>query len=82
MARYQQFEDEAFGAANNEITSTDLGVKYYFARKGRGGSSIALNYMFRDADGGVTQRIFDERGANLAGSDIDDVLLARLQFEF
>jgi hypothetical protein len=82
MARYQQFEDEKWGTTNNEITSTDLGVKYYFARKRRGGSSIALNYMSRDADSGVTQRIFDERGANVTGNNIDDVIMARLQIQY
>lgn len=82
MARFQQFEDDTFGTSNNEITSTDLGVKYYFARKGRGGSSIAFNYMLRDADSGVTQKIFDERGANVTGNNVDDVIMARLQVQF
>ncbi len=76
MPRYQQFEDDKWGITNNEITSTDLGVKYYFARKERGGSNIALNYMLRDADSGVTQKIFDERGANVTGNNIDDVIMA------
>lgn len=82
MARFQQFEDEQWGTSNNQITSTDLGVKYYFERKGRGGSNIALNYMLRDADSGVTQKIFDERGANVTGNNIDDVIMARLQVQF
>lgn len=82
MARYQQYEDDKYGTTNNEITSTDLGIKYYFARKERGGSNIALNYMLRDADGGVTQKIFDERGANVTGDNIDDVIMARLQVQF
>jgi phosphate-selective porin len=82
MARFQQFEDEAFGASNNEVTSTDLGVKYYFERKGRGGSNVSLNYMLRDADTGVTQRIFDERGGNVTGDNVDDVIMARLQVQY
>lgn len=82
MARFQQYEDDKYGTSNNEVTSTDLGVKYYFARKGRGGSNIAFNYMLRDADSGVTQKIFDERGANLTGNNIDDVIMARLQVQF
>jgi hypothetical protein len=82
MARFQQFEDDAFGTSNNEVTSTDLGVKYYFERKGRGGTNVSLNYMLRDADTGVTQRIFDERGANVVGDDVDDVIMARLQIQY
>jgi hypothetical protein len=82
MARFQQFEDDAFGTSNNEVTSTDLGVKYYFDRKGRGGSSVSLNYMLRDADTGVTQKIFDERGANVKGDNVDDVIMARLQVQY
>lgn len=82
MARYQQFEDEKWGKTNNEVTSADLGVKYYFARKGRGGSSIAVNYMRRDAESLVTQRIFDERGANVTGNNVDDVIMARLQIQY
>jgi phosphate-selective porin len=82
MARYQQFEDEKWGTSSNEITSTDLGIKYYFERKGRGGSNVALNYMLRSADSGVTQKIFDERGADLTGSNIGNVLMTRLQMQF
>lgn len=82
MARFQQFEDDAFGTSNNEVTSSDLGVKYYFERKGRGGSNVSLNYMLRDADTGVTQRIFDERGANVAGDNVGDVIMARLQVQY
>lgn len=82
MARFQRFEDDTWGASNNEITSTDIGVKYYFARNGRGGSNVVLNYMLRDADNGVTQKIFDERGANVTGDNIDDVVMARLQVQF
>jgi phosphate-selective porin len=81
-ARYQQFKDEKWGASNNEIRSTDLGVKYYFERKGRAGTSIAVNYMFRNADSGVTQKIFDERGASVTDDNINNVLMARLQVQF
>ena len=81
-ARYQQFKDEKWGASNNEIRSTDLGVKYYFERKGRAGTSIAVNYMIRNADSGVTQKIFDERGASVTGNNINNVLMARLQVQF
>ncbi len=82
MARYQQFKDEKWGTTNNQITSTDLGVKYYLARKGRGGSNVSLNYMFRNADSGVTEKIFDERGTSVTGSQIDNLLMARLQVQF
>ncbi len=82
MARYQQFQDEKWGTSNNQITSTDLGVKYYLARKGRGGSNVSLNYMVRNADSGVTEKIFDERGTNVTGSQIDNLLMARLQVQF
>lgn len=87
MVRFQQFEDDKWGTSNNEVTSTDLGVKYYFERKGRGGSNFSLNYMIRDADGvntttGVTQKIFDERGGNVTGTNIGDVVMARLQVEY
>ncbi len=82
MVRYQRFEDDKWGATNNKITSADFGIKYYIVRKGRGGSSVALNYMRRDAGSGITQRIFDERGGNIAGPNVDDVVLVRLQVEF
>jgi hypothetical protein len=81
-ARYQQFEDEQWGLTNNRVVATDFGVKYFFERKGRGGTNVALNYMVRDADSGVTQKIFDERGANLSGDNIDNVLMTRLQVQF
>lgn len=82
MARYQEFENETWGADNNKINSVDLGAKYYFAKKGRrGGTSIAVNYMIRDADSGVSTRIFDERGGTVTGSSIKNVFLVRLQVE-
>ncbi|MEW6613730.1 MAG: porin [Pseudomonadota bacterium] len=54
MARYQTVEDEAWGTTANQLSSVDLGAKYYFTRKGkRSGTNIAVNYMIRDADANV-----------------------------
>lgn len=83
MARYQQYRDEVWTGSDNEVKSMDLGVKYHIVRNGQyGNANVSLNYMRRDAGANVTQRIFDERGANLAGGNIGDILTARLQLDF
>jgi len=83
MARFQTLEDEKWGASANRVKSYDLGVKYHLVRNGKfGDANVSLNYMRRNADAGVTQKIFDERGANVTGADIGDVVMARLQLIF
>lgn len=83
VARYQTFKDEKWGATANRFDSFDIGVKYHLVRNGKyGNANVVLNYMRRDADAGVTQKIFDERGANVVGADIGDVVMARLQLDF
>ncbi|MEW5790814.1 MAG: porin [Pseudomonadota bacterium] len=98
MARYQTVEDEAWGTTANQLSSVDLGAKYYFTRKGkRGGTNIAVNYMIRDADGNVgvdaaggstlastntIRSLNDGRGSGVTGGAVDNVLAARLQVAF
>jgi hypothetical protein len=82
MARYQQFENESWGTTDNQISSLDLGAKYYLAKKGRrAGTNVSLNYMIRKADVGVTHKVFDERGGDVTGDDIGNIIMARLQVQ-
>jgi phosphate-selective porin len=87
LLRYQQYDADT-NVGNNTFDSFDVGVNYYFARKGAwGGTKLVLNYMFRDCDagctGGVTNRVWYERGATLSsGTAVDDVFIARLQVAF
>lgn len=83
MARYQQFENESWTTSNNRVNSFDVGMKYHIVRKGKyGDANISLNYMQRDAGANVTQKIFDERGANVVGGNIGNVVMTRLEVTF
>lgn len=90
FARYQTLEDD--NVDNSQISSIDLGTKYFFAKKGKhGGSNIAVNYMIRDMDANAIidpRALNDNRGGPLISrttgvvTEPDNVLAARLQVAF
>ncbi len=87
MLRYQQMQDTRFVPGSDEARSVDLGAKWYFVRQNkRGGSSLAVNYLLRDADPGFKDGVTvlnDGRGGLLtAGQSVGNVLTARLQVQF
>ena len=87
LVRYQRLRDGHFPAGEDGIRSVDLGVKWFFERRGRcAGTFLAANLMFRRADPGFDQGVTlldDGRGELLAsGRDVGTVLIVRWQVEF
>lgn len=82
MARYQTIKVNE--VANSSQHSTDLGVKYYLAHKGRfGGTNLAVNYMMRSADANASNTLLnDGRGRTVTGADVRNVVAARMQVAF
>jgi hypothetical protein len=86
LARYQRYDDPAVTKAG-ALQSVDLGARYFLARRGqRGGNSPLANVLLRDAPDGPVKgltRLNDGRGASVAeGSDLDPVVVLRLQVQF
>ncbi len=86
-ARVQLLTDERFPSGANDARSTDFGARWYFARRDRrGGTSLVVNAMFRDADPGFEEGITllnDGRGPAIRdGSLVGTVVLARAQVAF
>jgi hypothetical protein len=87
IGRYQFLEDDRFAAGNAAADSFDVGVRWYFQRKGqRAGHHVSLNYMARSADDGFTDGLTvlnDGKGAPLSsGALVEDVIALRFQVQF
>jgi hypothetical protein len=87
LVRQQRAFDQRFASGGNAIRSIDVGARWRFAPGGQHhGTTLALNYLIRSADGGVSSGLTslnDGRGAPLSsGADLGDVLIARLQLVF
>jgi hypothetical protein len=87
LARYQSIEDDRFASGNASANTVDVGVRWYFARKGaRSGTLVSLNYMARSADDGFTEGLTvlnDGKGSALSdGNLVKDVLALRFQVQF
>ena len=82
--RYQRYQqEEVWGTTANKISGVDVGMAYYFVRRGSfGGTKLLLNFMTRDADAGVRQSLFGERGTAIQGDNIGNGFLARLQVQY
>ena len=87
LARYQWMQDGRFVEGSRSADSVDLGVKWYFNRRGaRAGTYVSANYSVRGADKGFNRGptlLNDGRGAALTdGSLVKGVFVARVQFQF
>jgi hypothetical protein len=87
MARYQWMKDSQFKSGDDSLWGVDLGAKWYFVRQSRTqGTSLAINYLIRNADDGFNKGMTllnDGRGAALtSGAAVKNVLLARVQVQF
>jgi len=87
MARYQWMKDSQFKSGDDSLRGVDLGAKWYFVRQNRTqGTSLAINYLIRNADDGFNKGMTllnDGRGAALtSGAAVKSVLLARVQVQF
>lgn len=85
--RYQHIEDDRFTSGNESAGSADVGVRWYFVRKGaRSGTHLSLNYMARSAGRGFAEGLTvlnDGRGAALTdGNLVKDVVAVRFQVQF
>lgn len=82
LLRKQAFESDR-DVDNTKLSSVDLGVNYYLDKKGQwGGSKISLNYLIRDAESQAKRRIWEDRGDQLTGDAVKDLLAFRLQLVF
>jgi hypothetical protein len=82
LLRYQQ-EDQDSNADEKLYSSLDIGLNYYFARKGTwNGTRLMLNYMVRDAEDAAKSKVWEERGADVTGEDVNNLFIARLQVPF
>jgi porin-like protein len=86
MLRFQQLTDPLV-AAQGSVSSLDLGARYFLARLGaRGGTSLLVNVLLRDAPGGTLRGMTvlnDGRGAPVTSGDaLEPVVVARLQVQF
>lgn len=82
MARYQTFTFEDL--ADGDVSSIDLGAKYYLTHKGRrGGTNLAVNYMIRNVGDNVGADILNNGRSVVAfGADAENIAMARLQVQF
>lgn len=87
LLRYQRLRDGQFPAPDDRIHSVDVGVKWFYDRRGRcAGTSLAANVMFRGADPGFDRGVTlldDGRGTLLtSGRQVGTVVIVRWQVEF
>ena len=87
LGRYQSIEDDRFATGSASADSIDVGVRWYFQRKGqRSGTHLSLNYMARSADDGFSDGLTvlnDGKGPALAnGNLVKDVVAVRFQVQF
>lgn len=87
LGQYQVIEDDRFATGNAQADSVDVGVRWYFVRKGvRSGTHVSINYMSRSADDGFTDGLTllnDGKGPALtSGKFVKDVIAVRFQVQF
>lgn len=87
LARYEWMKDGQFAAGDDSLWGVDLGAKWYFVRQSRTqGTSLAVNYLIRNADDGFNKGMTllnDGRGAALtSGAAVKNVLLVRVQVQY